>query len=519
MLVFALINTAVVFTLLELTLRVIQLRSRTFENEVVANIADLMNPPFSWERRFLENYSRGELVYQGLHVPHDTRGWTLKPNLSAEKLGYRYTTNSQGFRSLHEYVDDADKFEILIVGDSFTFGTDVNDGETWPHMMQQVDERLNVFNLGIGGYGVDQMYITLREEISQYEPQVVVAAIIYDDLPRATLDFRDFKKPKFRLHNEGLVLTNTPIGSVEDVCIELEDKDLDDHSVFRTVNVFNALREGPRGTTRNPICDPECQALNSELIESMARLAEESQAEFLLVYLPAGLELKSAAGPEPCEGEIFFEEYMKTHHHPFLNTRPNLRAASFEKSDGHYKRPENEVVSRLVYEKIREMPSWQTFLNNNPEQESEAFAPQQHVDSHVKYLSVEDAELIRQGWGAASDNSNAAGGWLSIGGRSFTRGIGTHAASEIAFPLRGGWRSLRASVGIDDSGNCSLGSVQFKVLLDEDPAFESGIMRPGQVQEVDVEIGDARTLTLVVSDGGDGITCDAADWVEVRLVR
>jgi hypothetical protein len=46
--------------------------------------------------------------------------------------------------------------------------------------------------------------------------------------------------------------------------------------------------------------------------------------------------------------------------------------------------------------------------------------------------------------------------------------------------------------------------------------FDSGVMKTGSA-EIDVEIGGARVLSLVVADGGDSADYDWADWISPRL--
>ncbi len=53
------------------------------------------------------------------------------------------------------------------------------------------------------------------------------------------------------------------------------------------------------------------------------------------------------------------------------------------------------------------------------------------------------------------------------------------------------------------------------------PAWTSKVVSsetPGKVVDVDVDIHGAKELYLVVTDAGDGISCDWADWCEPRLV-
>lgn len=50
------------------------------------------------------------------------------------------------------------------------------------------------------------------------------------------------------------------------------------------------------------------------------------------------------------------------------------------------------------------------------------------------------------------------------------------------------------------------------------PKFKSGLIQSGRVP-VDVDISGAKKLWLVVTDGGNGYTCDWADWIEPKLIR
>jgi hypothetical protein len=53
------------------------------------------------------------------------------------------------------------------------------------------------------------------------------------------------------------------------------------------------------------------------------------------------------------------------------------------------------------------------------------------------------------------------------------------------------------------------------------PKFESKVVNRatmGQAVNVEADITGAKSLFLVVQDGGDGFGCDWADWIEPKLV-
>lgn len=137
----------------------------------------------------------------------------------------------------------------------------------------------------------------------------------------------------------------------------------------------------------------------------------------------------------------------------------------------------------------------------------------------------------RNSWGAIEVNrSNGEQGShdgrpLTLNGASYARGFGTHAHSEMVFNLQGyndaSCIRFTADVGVDDEvGN--RGSVTFKVFLDGVQKYESGPMTGASAtRHVEVDLTGGQHLKLMVTDAGDGIAYDHADWVnpEVTCVR
>ncbi|MBN8456977.1 MAG: NPCBM/NEW2 domain-containing protein [Verrucomicrobia bacterium] len=133
------------------------------------------------------------------------------------------------------------------------------------------------------------------------------------------------------------------------------------------------------------------------------------------------------------------------------------------------------------------------------------------------WLEPRAAGAIREGHGKCGVNRSTDGNPITIGGRVFSRGLGTHARSEIEIPLGGAFKRFQASVGLDDEKPG--GSVGFEVIVDGRKCFDSGVMKLGEAAKtVDVDVTAAKRLMLVVNDGGDGITCDHADWADACLI-
>jgi hypothetical protein len=76
---------------------------------------------------------------------------------------------------------------------------------------------------------------------------------------------------------------------------------------------------------------------------------------------------------------------------------------------------------------------------------------------------------------------------------------------------------MKASVGVDDEVD-SNGSVVFRVYADALEVYDSGVMNGASAtQPVDVPIAGATRLRLLVTDSGDDIRYDHADWADARI--
>lgn len=130
--------------------------------------------------------------------------------------------------------------------------------------------------------------------------------------------------------------------------------------------------------------------------------------------------------------------------------------------------------------------------------------------------------VVQQAWGelgvnAAAHQHGSPGEPLTIADESFTSGLGHHADGEIIIDLAGGYQHFEAKVGLQNMPACR-GSVVFRVYVDEELRFDSGVMRMGEkAKAISLPVEGAELLRLSATDGGDGIGCDMANWVEARL--
>jgi hypothetical protein len=131
---------------------------------------------------------------------------------------------------------------------------------------------------------------------------------------------------------------------------------------------------------------------------------------------------------------------------------------------------------------------------------------------------------MTNGWGPVEkdrSNGEAASGdgvTITLNGTTYAKGLGAHALSDVRYALPATCTRFKASVGLDDEVG-SLGSVTFEVYADATKIYDSGLMTGATATKtVDVAIpaGTAQ-LRLVVTNGGDSIAYDHADWANARI--
>jgi len=139
--------------------------------------------------------------------------------------------------------------------------------------------------------------------------------------------------------------------------------------------------------------------------------------------------------------------------------------------------------------------------------------------SRTVWLSSLDLEKMTAGWGTPQKDKSIQSKPLTIAGRTFEKGVGTHAASLMYIDLKKSCRSFSAFVGVDDEVNGNIGSVRFRIYGDGRLLFNSGVLKVGeQAKKVDIYLTGIKTLTLSVDPAGDNTSFDHADWADAAFV-
>jgi alpha-galactosidase len=106
---------------------------------------------------------------------------------------------------------------------------------------------------------------------------------------------------------------------------------------------------------------------------------------------------------------------------------------------------------------------------------------------------------------------------LTLRGKIFERGVGTHAESSFTVKLNGRARSFEAMVGVDDDTRGE-GTAQFEVWVDGKLAAQSGVVNArDQAKIISANLEGADELKLVVRDDTNEGHYSHADWADARI--
>ena len=145
-------------------------------------------------------------------------GWSLikKEHSYVQKNGSSFKLNKYGRRITGEQ-SDFDLPEILILGDSFAFGEEVNDKHSVPFLLNKKITDYNVINLAVPAYGHGQMLLGLKNYKKIKMTKYTVLIFLEMNMYRNAMTFRDFGKPSFHRIGGKLHINNSEVRSPEEI--------------------------------------------------------------------------------------------------------------------------------------------------------------------------------------------------------------------------------------------------------------------------------------------------------------
>ncbi|MGE5444432.1 MAG: hypothetical protein ACM3SR_07500, partial [Ignavibacteriales bacterium] len=183
-------------------------------------------------------------------IPNDFLGYVpgkgIKINTSKyykDELIYdvTYTIDENGLRIGPPYNESNLAGCVLFFGDSFTFGSGLNDNETLPYQVGiKSHGKYRIYNFAFNGYGPHQMLSALEHKLVEHivscsGPKFAIYQAIPDHIRRSVgLSFWDYHGPKYILGKNGEVMF---AGNFDDgkIIPQIIIKDLNKSLIYRDV--------------------------------------------------------------------------------------------------------------------------------------------------------------------------------------------------------------------------------------------------------------------------------------------
>jgi hypothetical protein len=159
-------------------------------------------------------------------------GWTVRASYAS--ADGRVHTNALAARGVREYprAKPAGTLRCVFVGDSFTWGDEVADADTFEAQLEAANPRIEAINFGVAAYGTDQALLRLRRDGFPLTPDVVVVGLLLENIGRNVNRYRPLwypasgaapAKPRFVLANGALELVPQPFATQIELCDAITD--------------------------------------------------------------------------------------------------------------------------------------------------------------------------------------------------------------------------------------------------------------------------------------------------------
>lgn len=237
---------------------------------------------------------------QAMSEPHDVLGYAPVKNRSGVWTRYigddfvfriEYTIDSRGMRISPPTNGAMDRPCVFFFGGSYTFGSGVNDAETYPYRAGvKAGGRYRTYNFAFRGYGPHQMLAALEdngyEEDLQCQPRHVVYMMIPDHVRRAAgFTSWDRNGPRYVLDDDGEIVLAGRIGDGRRKTDGLVARLLGRSMIWRRILAFLA-----------PKPDERSADLTSAIIERAGEIVSERHPDgaFHVIVWPSTQPLPAA---------------------------------------------------------------------------------------------------------------------------------------------------------------------------------------------------------------------------------
>lgn len=258
-----------------------------------------------------------------------------KARMTTDNNSFLVEHNTYGFRDI-EHKGISSKPAILFLGDSFTYGYEVEFDEMFINLLRDKLPDYEIFNLSMSGYGNDQELLAFENWRYQGQIKLVVLMFCENDVEENNSYEYDGKnpyqkpKPKFEIAGNKIILTGvpvpktpawnetnrpaTPVNDWKEYVKKVLFKSYFLHDMYtRLKTKYSELYDYHQNvvedfnTQNDPDSYPEAQQdlkLTSRIFEELDKAVEMKGAKLVIFFIPSKIEIEHLYDSTPYQEKI-----------------------------------------------------------------------------------------------------------------------------------------------------------------------------------------------------------------------
>ena len=290
-----------------------------------------------------------------INIPR-LKGFVENPGI----FKFTFEHNELGFRKTAK-VENNFKRSVLLLGDSFTYGTGVDNEKTFAYLLQDafIKDSIRIFNGAHGGTGTDYALKVLQTIGEKLAPEIV----IYMAFPN---DFTDNLKETYYHIQDSVLLPKKLI---------LRDPLFSDTWWYSWLkqhsHLFSLLRQmsinvqvSEKDKLDYYYSKTEIRNRSFEIttayLDELQRICIRKGIPFFINYIPSEIDLayqqdSSVVSPF----RLFFENYTTAHNIPFHDFSTDMLGANtpyeyYYFSEGHWNEKAHYLASQILIEQVED---------------------------------------------------------------------------------------------------------------------------------------------------------------------
>lgn len=355
------LKLALSFTAIVISFLIIEIGYRIFD-------------PFPYFNKFEINSTD----HGNLSAYHPRYGWSGIP--SGEELFVTYNNrvhlknNAEGFRDIeHNKVEN--KPAIVFLGDSFTWGYEVEFDEMFVNLFRNLLPEYEIFNLAHRGYGTDQELLVFQDWHYEGPLKWVILMFSENDVSDNNSTIRYHKpKPQFEIIDNRLSLTGVPVPEITEwvtknqrqfkgtIWIEnLKIILFKSHFIHDLYARYRLFMFNKKMNWKLYAVPKEDLTVTEQILEKLNKNVEERGAKLILFIIPSKIEIENLSESSPYqEGIIKICRELGIKYLDLAGPLSNLRKRAYFRIGRHMNANGHEVVAHSIYRKLTGDPDFES---------------------------------------------------------------------------------------------------------------------------------------------------------------